>query len=250
MSAYRLHDASWARIVEHRVRRPRAIEARLASRRRPESIVRPDGQMVLLAGNHHIDPRSGAPVTRRELLARMVEALSMSDVDGVIASPDLLEELTLLNVLEHRLAFATHPSTRFDGLLVSQTADIDPALPAIVQLSSEDASRPEAETSWTSWIDSLQRVSSTAATGAGLWLSLPPVRGFANLAEASGFPIVIRDVDVPIDPVAWADFFQATLPPTVRGIVLGVSALFPHERSVADATATIAGSARAVGETY
>lgn len=172
----------------------------------------------------------------------------MSDVDGVIASPDLLEELTLLNVLEHRLAFATHPSTLFDGLLVFQTADIDPAFPAIVQLAKDDAIQPEAEASWTAWIDELQRVSSTTATGAGLWLSLPPVRGFVNLAEASGFPVLIRDVDVPIDPVAWVDFFQAVLPDTVRGIVLGVSALFPHQRSVADATATIASSARAFGQ--
>lgn len=244
MSAYRLHDASWARIVEHRVRQPRAIEARLASRRRPQSVVRADGRLVLLAANHRVDPRSETAVGRRELLARIIEALSITDVDGVVASPDLLEELTLLNVLEHRLAFATHASPHVDGLAVSQTSQIDSALATVLRLTGGYLGQPELESSWSDWIDALHQVTSTASTGAGLWLSIPPVRGFSNLAEASGFPLLIRDVDVPIDPEAWAGFFRTALPDTVRGIVLGVSALFPHKGSVADATAAIASAAR------
>lgn len=245
MSAYWLHDASWARIVAHRVREPHAIEARLASRRRPELSVPADGRLVLIAANHCVDPRSEQAVGRRELLARIVEALSVAGVDGVVASPDLIEELTLLNVLEHRVAFATHASgNHVDGRVVSTSDEIDPAVLTILRLRARTIAQPEVDSSWTDWIDSLHEATSTAITGAGLWLSVPPVRGLSNLAEASAFPLLIRDIDVPIDPSAWAGFFATALPDTVRGIVLGVSALFPHEGSVAAATAAIAGSAR------
>ena len=90
MRAYRLHDASWTRIVTQRVRRPTTIGLRLASRRRPDATVPADGQLVLLACNHSKDPRTSQTIDRRELLDRIVEALSIPDVDGVIATADLL----------------------------------------------------------------------------------------------------------------------------------------------------------------
>jgi len=139
MRAYRLHSASWATIVTHRVRRPESIASRLTSRRRPEAFVPSDGQLVLLRCNHQFDPRSGEPVERRELLDRIIEALSIPEVDGVIASADLLEELPLLNMVEHKLALcqngppvATLAANHFDGAMVMHQ---DPA--AIANAATE-----------------------------------------------------------------------------------------------------------------
>lgn len=289
MRAYRLHTASWSRIVTHRVRRPESLAERLTSRRRPMQPVPADGQLVLLACNHRIDPRSDTVVDRRELLDRIIEALSIPEIDGVIASADLLEELTLLNVLEHRLAFctasgdpyigavsgspascggvssATIVASCFDGAVLSRrwgdettlrtsqpwsvAADVAEfaahRLPTIVDLTLRDPDgRDEFDTPWTDWIEPLHTTTSGLATGAGLWITVPAIDGLAHLAEATGFPVLIRDTDVPILPAAWGGFFGSELPLTIRGMIPGVSALFPLEGSVAEATAGIARSVR------
>lgn len=292
MRAYRLHTASWSRIVTYRVRHPDAIADRLSSRRRPERLVPIDGQLVLITCNQKTDPRTGLPVDRRELLDRIIEALSIPEVDGVIASADLLEELTLLNVLEHRLAFciasgdphvtatsglgssgggvasSTIVASHFDGALLSQrwgasgslhaslpwsmAADVAELaaheLPTILDLCITDPQGgSEFDTTWSDWIEPLHAATSATsalATGAGVWLTVPAIDGLAHLAEATGFPVLMRDTDVPIHPSAWQSFFETDLPLTIRGMIPGVSALFPLEGSVAEATATIARSVR------
>ncbi len=289
MRAYRLHAASWSRIVTHRVRRPEDLAARLTTRRRPDQPVPADGQLVLLTCNHRVDPRSGALVDRRELLDRIIEALSIPEVDGVVASADLLEELTLLNVLEHRLAFCTASgdphigalsgsdgscggvgsstivASHFDGAVLSRrwgangslrssqpwcvAADVAELaahdLPTIIDLTiSDPGGRAEFDTTWADWIEPLHATTSALATGAGVWITVPAISGLAHLAEATGFPVLMRDTDVPIHPTAWEGFFEADLPLTIRGMVPGISVLFPLEGSVAEATATIARAVR------
>jgi len=289
MRAYRLHNGSWSRIVTHRVRRPTAIVDRLSSRRRLDQPIPSDGKLVMLACNQTYDPRTGDPVDRRELLDRIIEALSIPEVDGVIASADLLEELTLLNVLEHRLAFcaassdqrltplpggatcqtgigtATILTSNFDGALLGQqwrsgadghcapprsiAADVAElatnGVPVIVELSVVDATgQDEFDTSWVDWIGPLRATTSSIATGAGVWLTMPAITGLAKMADATGFPVLVRDTKLPIQPLAWQNFFETDLPLTIRGIAAGASALFPLEGSVAEATATIARSVR------
>jgi len=275
--------------VTHRVRRPEMLAERLTSRRRPDQPVPTDGQLVLVTCNHRVDPRTGEVVDRRELLDRIIEALSIPEVDGVVGSADLLEELTLLNVLERRLAFctasgdpnigvlsgspgsfggvssATIVASQFDGAVLTRrwgagasarssqpwsiAADVAELaahrLPTIVDLSLvHPDGRAEFDTGWTEWIEPLHATSSALATGAGVWITVPAITGLAHLAEATGFPVLMRDTDVPIHPTAWEGFFRSDLPLTIRGMVPGISALFPLEGSVAEATATIARAVR------
>ena len=290
MRAYRLHDASWTRIVTQRVRRPTTIGLRLASRRRPDATVPADGQLVLLACNHSKDPRTSQTIDRRELLDRIVEALSIPDVDGVIATADLLEELTLLNVLEHRHAIcsasgdcrssamaapaaavgagvgaATIAASHFDGAHVTQwwlpgqaSSAIQPwciaadmaelaghQLPAVLDLVvSEGSHRSVFDTTWTDWIMPIQATASAISTGGGVWITLPAINGLAHIAEATGFPVLIRDTEIPVAPSAWASLFATDLPLTIRGMIPGASALFPLEGTVAEATAEIAAAVR------
>ncbi|KAG1648784.1 hypothetical protein GQR58_029565 [Nymphon striatum] len=270
--------------------RPEALADRLASRRRPHQAVPADGQLVLLNCNHLLDPRTGAAVERRELLDRIIEALSIPEVDGVVGSADVLEELTLLNVLEHRLAFctatgnaqvgalsgansscggvssATIAASKFDGAQLAQCWDAGGSaavgsqpwciaadvaelaaydLPTILDLSLSDLDgRNEFETSWAEWMTPVHSTASAVATGAGVWLSVPAISGLGHIAEATGFPILVRDTEIPVAASAWEAFFATDLPLTVTGMLPGVSALFPHHGTVAESMATIARAIR------
>lgn len=271
MRAYRLHDTSWQRIITARVRRPQTLALRLGSRRRRDIEIPVDGRLVLVAANHTTDPRTGGPVDRRELLDRLIEALSVDTVDGVVASADLLEELTLLNTLERRLAVCatgagcgTYPDVvvgngfdagwvrgcNRDRVRLAEIRDEVAGLhrsgvPALVDIVLDDGdSTHEYETDWRDWLEPLSVASSMMATGQGVWFTLPAVTGIGRLTAQSGFPILLRDTDVPLDPAAWAELFAEPLPLTVRGMILGASALFPMSVSVAEATATLATAVR------
>lgn len=259
MRAYRLHDTSWTRIVTHRVRRPNVITARMGSRRRRTHPIPVDGQLVLIDASHRLDPRTGQVVERRELLDRLVEALSVPGVDGVVGSANLLEELTVLNMLEDRLAVclgsAERPGLRTEGLVAGNFDAVAVAsgtgaqvelsdavaqaaahgIPALVDLVMPGDERSVYDTDWSEWIDPLHAATSAVATGAGVWFTLPPILGMSSLAAQTGFPVLVRDTDVPIAPTAWASLFGQPLPLNVRGLVVGASALFPIEGSVESA---------------
>lgn len=269
MRAYRLHESSWKRIVTHRVRRPQLIATRLSSRRRPTPAIPVDGQLVLIDAHQVIDPRTERPVERRELLDRLVEALSVPGVDGVVGPADVLEELTLLNMLEHRLAFCLHmgegpgaaapaiSAGHFDGACLATSgyetsamavdvADLHAAgLPVIVDLVQQRGDlRSEYETDWTEWAVPLRSAAAAVVTGRGLWFTVPPMSGMANIARLTGHPVLVRDTDVPIEPSTWTALFEQTMPLTVRGLVAGPSALFPLDGTVESATTIIAAAVR------
>ena len=52
---------------------------------------------------------------RRSLLARLVEALEHPDVDGVLGSPDIVEELLLLGALEDKVVIGSMNRGGLDG---------------------------------------------------------------------------------------------------------------------------------------
>lgn len=107
-----LERAEYDRITEVRVREPEALRLSLKGRAR-RSLIGPDGNLFIVAADHTArgmlavgaDPLAVAD--RYTLLNNIVAALSVDDVDGVMASADILEELALLGVLEKKLAIAT-----------------------------------------------------------------------------------------------------------------------------------------------
>jgi hypothetical protein len=80
------------------------IEMAAARRRRP--LLGADGRLMLVAADHPARGAlgvSGAPAAmadRLELLRRLVVALRHPDVDGVLGTPDILEDLLLLGALD------------------------------------------------------------------------------------------------------------------------------------------------------
>jgi DhnA family fructose-bisphosphate aldolase class Ia len=107
-----LERAEYDRITEVRVREPEALRLSLKGRAR-RGLIGPDGNLFIVAADHTArgmlavgdDPLAVAD--RYTLLNNIVAALSVDDVDGVMASADILEELALLGVLEKKLAIAT-----------------------------------------------------------------------------------------------------------------------------------------------
>lgn len=102
-----IDDETWNALVELRVRDPQAIVT-YARRRKRRSTIAPDGRLVILAADHparmvvDVVGKDGRMGNRREFLARIMRVLQEGEVDGVMATPDVLEELLGLDLLTTR----------------------------------------------------------------------------------------------------------------------------------------------------
>jgi hypothetical protein len=97
---------------EIRARRPAAIDEAWARRRR-RPLLGGDGRLLIVAADHPARAALGvrhaamAMASRTDLLLRLRAALDRPGVDGVLATPDILEDLLLMGMLEGRLAFGS-----------------------------------------------------------------------------------------------------------------------------------------------
>ncbi len=102
-----IDDESWAALCELRVGEPDAILAHAHQRRRRRQIA-PGGRLVILAADHParmvLDVRGedGQLGDRRGYLARIMRVLQGGEVDGVMGTPDIIEELTGLDLIASR----------------------------------------------------------------------------------------------------------------------------------------------------
>ncbi len=97
-----------AEITEVRVNDPEAI-ARAARARTTRPTVRGDGRLMLLAADHPgrgafgVGDRPLAMGSRVDLLDRLLTALARPGVDGLLATPDIMEDLLMLGALEDKV---------------------------------------------------------------------------------------------------------------------------------------------------
>lgn len=101
-------DQQLARLREIRATEPEAIGRALAGRlRRP--LLEGDGKLFIVAADHTARGALGvrgdslAMSDRGELLRRLVVALERPGVDGVLGTPDILEDLALLGALDGKV---------------------------------------------------------------------------------------------------------------------------------------------------
>ena len=101
-----------AEITEIRAVDPDAIfRAAQARTRRPT--VRGDGRLMIVAADHPargafgVGDRPMAMGSRIDLLDRLVTALSRPGVDGLLATPEIVEDLLLLGALEDKVVFGS-----------------------------------------------------------------------------------------------------------------------------------------------
>ncbi|MGP4022325.1 Cgl0159 family (beta/alpha)8-fold protein [Actinomadura sp. 3N407] len=100
-------------LADVRAERPEAVAEAAAGRGRRDAPPGASGKLMIIAADH---PARGAlavggdPVAmadRGELLDRLCAALERPGVDGVLGTPDILEDLMLLGVLDGRLAIGS-----------------------------------------------------------------------------------------------------------------------------------------------
>lgn len=104
----RLDSSLAARLTETRVREPGRI-TQLWSERRRRPLVGHDGRLLVVAADHPARGALGvrgdatAMASRTDLLDRLVTALSRPGVDGVLGTPDILDDLLLLGALDEKV---------------------------------------------------------------------------------------------------------------------------------------------------
>ena len=116
-----IDDDAWRRLLDVRATRPAAVAEAYAARARRPQLLSPRGTLFLVAADH---PARGALGTggdplamadRRGLLERLATALAHPDVDGVLGSPDIVEELLLVGALEHKVVIGSMNRGGLDG---------------------------------------------------------------------------------------------------------------------------------------
>jgi hypothetical protein len=280
-------------LAETRACDPGAIERAYANRRRRQ-LVEPGGRLMIVAADH---PARGAfragtnPYAmgdRAELLSRLLVALDRPGVDGVLAAPDLVEDLLLLGVLDGKVVIGSmnrgglpgavfevddrftaydagsihrsgldggkmllridrkHPATAgtLESCAHAVSALAGHQLTAMVEPFISDASCAGLSNDL-----STEAVVQSAAIAAGLgrtsaytWLKLPVVDDMERVAAATSLPIVLLGGEVTEDPdVAYAKWAKALALPTVRGLVVGRSLLYPPDDDVVSAVDTAVG---------
>ncbi|GII30008.1 class I fructose-bisphosphate aldolase [Planotetraspora mira] len=104
--------AGIAELTEIRVREPGRITEGWAARRRRE-LVGEDGRLLIVAADHPARGALGvrddrhAMASRSNLLERLATALSRPGVDGVLGTPDILDDLLLMGALDDKVAIGS-----------------------------------------------------------------------------------------------------------------------------------------------
>ena len=111
----------FSRLTEARIRRPGLSLRTAQARRRRADLVNEDGKLMILAADHparRITSAAGDPLAmgdRRSYLARICRVLQSPLCDGVLGTPDILEDLLLVEGL---IKEAGGPGLLDDRLLI------------------------------------------------------------------------------------------------------------------------------------
>ena len=277
-----------ADLLEARTRRPDAIAAATATRRRPKNLFGSHGKLMIIAADHPARGalRAGADplamANRAELLDRICTALARPGVNGVLGTPDILEDLLLLGALHDKVVIGSMnrgglAGTAFeiDDRFTAYDADsitaagfeggkmllrIDPADPgtvttlqacgnAVADLASRRRmamvepfishrldGRVHNDLSPEAMIRAMTVAAGLGTTSAYTWLKVPVVEDMERVMAATTLPALILGGEVPDDAhAAYVRWGTALRLPTVQGLVIGRSLLYPTSGSVADA---------------
>ncbi|MEV6772471.1 aldolase [Nocardia sp. NPDC051030] len=108
-----LTDDRWYDLLRVRATEPEAIRAAYADRRRRPNLLSDKGTLFLVAADHPARGALGvgadrtAMADRRTLLERLLIALANPAVDGVLGSPDIVEELLLLGAVHDKIVIGS-----------------------------------------------------------------------------------------------------------------------------------------------
>jgi hypothetical protein len=104
-----ISDGVWTDLLRCRATNPDAVRDAYRARERRKTLLSGDGTLFLVAADHPargalaIGDKPMAMADRRDLLSRLLIALADPDVDGLLATPDIVEELLLLDGLHGKV---------------------------------------------------------------------------------------------------------------------------------------------------
>jgi hypothetical protein len=275
-------------LIATRVHRPEAVVAAAASRQRPGSPLGEHGKLMMIAADHpargalRAGERPMAMANRTDLLDRLCLALSRPGVNGVLGTPDVLEDLLLLGALEGKVVvgsmnrgglagtafeiddrFTSYDASRiaaarFEGgkMLaridpedVATVATLESCAQAITELAEHRLmamvepfishrvdGRVRNELTAEAMIRATSVAAGLGATSAYTWLKVPVVEDMERALEATTLPALILGGEVADDQEAvFASWRKALVLPTVQGLVIGRSLLYPPGDDVAAA---------------
>ena len=108
MTGITLNEDAFAGLRDVRASDPAAISRAFASRRRRE-LVGSDGRLFIIAADHPargalaVGSAPTAMADRYDLLDRLATALSRPGVDGVLGTPDIIDDLVALGLLDDKI---------------------------------------------------------------------------------------------------------------------------------------------------
>lgn len=283
-----MDESTLQRLVRTRVSSPADIASAQQSRRRPDSLLGPHGKLMIIAADHPARGalRAGADRLamgdRLELLDRLCAALANPRVNGVLGTPDILDDLLLLGALDDKVVIGSMNRgglagttfemddrfTSFDARSIEAAAyeggkmlvRIDPADPGSVAtleacgravsdladrsllamvepfVSHRKDGRVRNDLTSEAMMRAISVASGLGTSSAYTWLKVPVVDDMERVMASSTLPALILGGEVSDDPDAalngWA---KALSLPTVQGLVIGRSLLYPPDGDVAAA---------------
>ncbi|WP_326955274.1 Cgl0159 family (beta/alpha)8-fold protein [Amycolatopsis sp. NBC_01286] len=108
-----LTDDRWRELLHTRATNPGAVRQAYATRKRRSKLLSDTGTLFLVAADHPARGALGvgedplAMADRRTLLDRLLVALANPAVDGLLGTPDIVEELLLLGALHDKVVIGS-----------------------------------------------------------------------------------------------------------------------------------------------
>ena len=275
-------------LLDARTRRPGSIAAAANARARPAGLFGPHGKLMIIAADH---PARGAlraggdalaMANRVDLLDRLATALSRPGVNGVLGTPDVLEDLLLLGALDGKVVIGSMnrgglagtafelddrftaydanslAAAGFEGGKMLLRIDPDDAgtvatlqacggavgalaangLMAMVEpfIAHRVDGRVRNDLTAEAMIRAMTVAAGLGTTSAYTWLKVPVVADMERVMAATTLPALILGGEVADDEDAAYDAWRKALSlPTVQGLVIGRSLLYPPSGDVAAA---------------
>ena len=295
-----MRDEQLRALLDVRTRRPGAIVEAARRRQRPTSLFNEHGKLMVIAADHpargalRAGSRGLAMADRVELLDRLCLALSRPGVNGVLGTPDIVEDLLLLGALDGKVVLGSmnrgglagtvfEIDDRFTGydagalaaagfeggkMLLRIDPD-DPATVATVQACAQAVSelaerrlmamvepfiahrvdgRVRIDLSPEATIRAMTVAAGLGRTSAYTWLKVPVVEDMERVMAATTLPAVLLGGEVSAaQDAAFESWRKALKLPTVQGLVIGRSLLYPPDDDVAAAVDTAVGLLREGG---
>jgi DhnA family fructose-bisphosphate aldolase class Ia len=289
-----MRDEQFRAVLDVRTRRPGAIVEAARRRQRPTSLFNQHGRLMVIAADHpargalRAGSRALAMADRVELLDRVCLALSRPGVNGVLGTPDIVEDLLVLGALDGKVVLGSmnrgglagtvfEIDDRFTGydadalaaagfeggkMLLRIDPD-DPATAATVQACAQAVSelaerrlvamvepfiahrvdgRVRIDLSPEATIRAMTVAAGLGRTSAYTWLKVPVVDDMERVMAATTLPAVLLGGEVSAaQDAAFESWRKALKLPTVQGLVIGRSLLYPPDDDVAAAVDTAVG---------